>query len=380
MRIFVRLKAALYGREPILQSIQLDRLLISLFFLGVSSFANSQEIKGITVESRIIVEGTPVKLSITLDESESCGLNINYGDGTTSNHRIVESSAPLVVSKAYKTKGSFQINVTGRALIRGLNSVLACGGSASTSVQVITQAEHNQAVETEARESKARAEAWAKELAEAEEKARIEREEQEMARRQQEEREAARRAEEIERARLIRDAEDRRLAEEQARNEEIKNRLINFLKVERLELIYSKGQFAIGRSPSGQTVYIKDSQIVSEAEVVNELADYRAHVEVERRQRLAFEAEQLRLADLKAKNLAYRWIVQARITFCSPNNRCWIRGIRETARNEDGSVKFTISFENQNVRGGGTSGSTEINCGFGRSNLLRMTHLEAFCQ
>jgi len=136
-------------------------------------------------------------------------------------------------------------------------------------------------------------------------------------------------------------------------------------------MVYRRGTYVVGKNARGDYIFIKDGAIKNRSEVNDEIATFQKHIEDE------LKAE-MELREIKAKNLAYRWVVQAQAV-CSSGMRCWITRIREESRNSDGSVIFSISYERRRGTGGG-SGSTYITCGFNKQNVLRSTAVSAVCQ
>jgi len=148
-------------------------------------------------------------------------------------------------------------------------------------------------------------------------------------------------------------------------------KLKKMLQDKNLEMIYSQGTFVIGKNPKQQLVYIRDGVVKNKSEVKDELNLYEQNLALQQR----MERE---IRDLRAKNLAYRWVVQAQAV-CPSGYRCWIKDIREIGRDDDGSLRFSISHERW--RGtGGSAGSTSIVCGFNNSNEIRTTSVHAVCQ
>jgi hypothetical protein len=162
---------------------------------------------------------------------------------------------------------------------------------------------------------------------------------------------------------------------ENKRNEDLQKAqfIINeILRKNNLEMVYKKEGFVITKNRQGQFVYIKGGAIRKNSEVKEDIDSYNSFVILEREQKEKFEI-------IKKKNLAYRWVVQAQAVCTMSGSRCQITGIREGQRLEDGSATFSISH--RSWRGsGGSSGTTDIVCGFNQSNTLRSTSVNAVCQ
>jgi hypothetical protein len=96
----------------------------------------SQQISEIKTEGKSFVEGNTVKFEINFSGQGRCGAQINFGDGSTSDIRVEDSTKPTVITKSYPAKGSYKIEANGKALIRGLNSFVPCKGGAVTQIAV----------------------------------------------------------------------------------------------------------------------------------------------------------------------------------------------------------------------------------------------------
>jgi hypothetical protein len=153
--------------------------------------------------------------------------------------------------------------------------------------------------------------------------------------------------------------------------EEEEEKIKKILREKNLELVYRKDAFVVSKNSQGQYVYIKDGVIKKPIEVKEEINAFEQYLAYQRQ----LERE---MKEIKAKNLAYRWVVQAQAV-CPRGYSCWIKSIKENGRNDDGSVRFSISHESRRGSGGG-SGVSTIDCGFNKSNTLRSTAVNAVCQ
>lgn len=74
--------------------------------------AHASTIDGIKVEPAQIVAGQTVKITVTGTEAEipNCGLRIHFGDGTTSDFKLVKSGMiPLVIERKYEKAGEYKV-------------------------------------------------------------------------------------------------------------------------------------------------------------------------------------------------------------------------------------------------------------------------------
>ena len=154
-------------------------------------------------------------------------------------------------------------------------------------------------------------------------------------------------------------------------DEQIEEKLNKLISDNKLKVVYRNGTFLVTKNSAGQYVYIKDVSLRKPSDVRDEINSFNLY------QKMQIESER-QSKDIKNKNLAHRWVVQAQAV-CSGGSSCQITGISEGQRLEDGSATFSISY--QTWRGsGGSSGVATINCGFNQSNTLRSTSVNAVCQ
>lgn len=114
---------------------------ITAFNLGAIALitpliAFSQQISEIKTDGLTFNEGSSVKFEISFNGQGRCGLQFNFGDGSTSDFRVEDSSKPIVAIKTYPAKGAYKIEANGKTLIRGLNSFTPCKGSAKIEIAV----------------------------------------------------------------------------------------------------------------------------------------------------------------------------------------------------------------------------------------------------
>lgn len=105
--------------------------------LTAASVAKSEEINDLQVDSGVQAQGANVTIRVSFASGGSCGVRISYGDGSTSDHRVRDTSQPLTITKQYRTQGTYQISASGRTMVRGLNSLGGCDGAASASIQIV---------------------------------------------------------------------------------------------------------------------------------------------------------------------------------------------------------------------------------------------------
>ena len=98
--------------------------------------AFSQQISEIKTDGLTFNEGSSVKFEISFNGQGRCGLQFNFGDGSTSDFRVEDSSKPIVAIKTYPAKGAYKIEANGKTLIRGLKSLTPCKGNAKIEISV----------------------------------------------------------------------------------------------------------------------------------------------------------------------------------------------------------------------------------------------------
>lgn len=102
--------------------------------LSASVFA--QQIQEIKADNKAINEGDLVRLEIALTGQGRCGIQVNFGDGSTNDLRVEDASKSVFVSKNYSVKGTYKVEATGKTLIRGLNSFIPCKGAQQIEISV----------------------------------------------------------------------------------------------------------------------------------------------------------------------------------------------------------------------------------------------------
>ena len=115
---------------------KIDKLKIGLVVLLAPLISFSQQINEIKTDGLAFNEGSSVKFEISFNGQGRCGLQFNFGDGSTSVFRVEDTSEPIVAIKSYPAKGTYKIEATGRTLIRGLNSLTPCKGNAKIEISV----------------------------------------------------------------------------------------------------------------------------------------------------------------------------------------------------------------------------------------------------
>ena len=109
---------------------------LSILPLLISGAVYGQQISEIKTDGLAFNEGSSVKFEISFNGQGRCGLQFNFGDGSTSDFRVEDASKPIVAIKSYPAKGAYKIEATGKALIRGLNSFTPCKGNAKIEIAV----------------------------------------------------------------------------------------------------------------------------------------------------------------------------------------------------------------------------------------------------
>jgi hypothetical protein len=104
--------------------------------LLISGAVYGQQISEIKTDGLTFNEGSSVKFEISFNGQGRCGLQFNFGDGSTSDFRVEDSSKPIVAIKTYPAKGAYKIEANGKTLIRGLNSFTPCKGNAKIEIAV----------------------------------------------------------------------------------------------------------------------------------------------------------------------------------------------------------------------------------------------------
>jgi len=90
------------------------------------------EIQGIQTDQKSMYAGKAVQIQVDFDqtyaENQSCGLEVNYGDGDTQSMRTGKD-LPLKLSHTYASPGQYVVTIQGKTVFRGLKSALPCGGN-----------------------------------------------------------------------------------------------------------------------------------------------------------------------------------------------------------------------------------------------------------
>ncbi len=174
-----------------------------------------------------------------------------------------------------------------------------------------------------------------------------------------------------EKLRIEKELIERNKKEQEQKERQLQDRVNKLIAEYNLVVVYRDGTFLVSKNNADQFFYIKDGAIRKPDELKEEIAAFNLH----QKRRIEFERQ---ASEIRNKNLAYRWVVQAQAV-CSSGSTCRITGIREEQRLADGSASFVISH--QTWRGsGGSSGNSTIICGFGKQNTLRSTSVNAVCQ
>ena len=104
------------------------------------SFVQSQELLGIKVEPQQVGVGETVSIGIDFKpygNNTICGIEVNFGDGTSEYVRIEENKLPIRLSHTYAKAGTVVIQAEGKTRFQGIYTSFSCqGGSKSTAVVV----------------------------------------------------------------------------------------------------------------------------------------------------------------------------------------------------------------------------------------------------
>ena len=167
---------------------------------------------------------------------------------------------------------------------------------------------------------------------------------------------------------------EKNIAEENRKRDELKraeSALNELIQKNELEVLYRNESFIITKNRSMEFIFIKNGKIQNPNDVKDDIDAYNNFITRQ-------EKQKKESAELKQRNLSYRWVVQAQAV-CHAGYSCQITQISEKARREDGSAVFFISYR-QSRGSAGSSGGAEIVCGFNQSNTLRSTAVNAVCQ
>lgn len=138
-------------------SVRLAPIYFLLLFFVFSS-ASALELTGVSIEPSEIAVGRQVQITIELKgkgDNSSCGLMINFGDGSSEHIRIEENKLPLKLAHTYDKTGVFSLSAEGKTLFRGFNTSITCSGS-THSAAVNVRAEdfaEKEAIEQAAKEA-----------------------------------------------------------------------------------------------------------------------------------------------------------------------------------------------------------------------------------
>ena len=116
--------------------------------LLISGAVYGQQISEIKTDGLTFNEGSSVKFEISFNGQGRCGLQFNFGDGSTSDFRVEDSSKPIVAIKTYPAKGAYKIEANGKTLIRGLNSFTPCKGNAKIEIAIGPNSDSQQKTES----------------------------------------------------------------------------------------------------------------------------------------------------------------------------------------------------------------------------------------
>ena len=133
----------------------MKRNIVAALMLG-SAICNSQTLTGIEFSNPSANAGESTSLIAQLEtlqgKSSWCGLLVSYGDGTTTDHRLDDSTIPLRLTHIYANPGTYTVVAEGKTIFRGFNTAASCGGSSkTTTITVIdpAQKQREQALRSE---------------------------------------------------------------------------------------------------------------------------------------------------------------------------------------------------------------------------------------
>lgn len=139
---------------------QLVRLSCACALMAFAPTAlNAHELVRVRANPEVAEVGQVVQIGIEFRPRENlkvCGLNIDFGDGTSDYLRAQGSNPSGAVSHIYKQPGEVVIKVEGNSRMRGLNSIFACSGSGkAAAVKVLPSgyAERRAAAEAEEKQA-----------------------------------------------------------------------------------------------------------------------------------------------------------------------------------------------------------------------------------
>ena len=123
----------------------MKKILKSIIFCALTfayvHTAIGQELQSLSLENSNpnIQSDTVLLINILPSEPNYCGMQIEWGDGSSQEYRLQRSgSEPVRLTKRYSRIGDYTIIVKGKFLIRGLKTAGACKGQdLNLSIKVI---------------------------------------------------------------------------------------------------------------------------------------------------------------------------------------------------------------------------------------------------
>ena len=105
----------------------------------------AQAPSGVSLDSDRLLVGETVTVVVNFEAATRwCGLRVDLGDGDVRDVRVQDF--PLTLTKQYASTGRFVIRAAGRALPRGLLSVLRCTGRARTAALEVVEIRRDEPV------------------------------------------------------------------------------------------------------------------------------------------------------------------------------------------------------------------------------------------
>ena len=133
----------------------MKKILKSIIFCALTfayvHTAIGQELQSLSLENSNpnIQSDTVLLINILPSEPNYCGMQIEWGDGSSQEYRLQRSgSEPVRLTKRYSRIGDYTIIVKGKLLIRGLKTAGACKGQdLNLSIKVIDIEQQRQKLE-----------------------------------------------------------------------------------------------------------------------------------------------------------------------------------------------------------------------------------------
>ena len=120
----------------------MKRLLLTAS-LALPALLFAQAPSGVSLDRDRLVVGATVTVVVNFEAATRwCGLRVDLGDGDVRDVKVEDF--PLTLTKQYASTGRYVIRAAGRALPRGLLSVLPCAGRARTAALEVVEAQRDE--------------------------------------------------------------------------------------------------------------------------------------------------------------------------------------------------------------------------------------------